>query len=393
MKDVKNMPLKKVGFCLIVLYSLVLVSNCLADDKSELYSDLLTKAVLRAGEFRGGFNMYETSGRRGRPHEYQGSPKLRRFVEGLDAPNAVPFLIGVLRNGPSWTDEMLLKGYGGMMPHIARCYAALCLGASGDWRAFEPLIDMLENGEYLDHKFTFNVRELERQPYDIRRYAAIGLGFLNDPNGFEPLLRALEQGNLDTVHALAMTRDPRVIKPIIKAADDPNAVDSAWYMVHEALQYVAQVKFTLRRSGKDRKDRTMIVKEIPELGVLKPPPARGLWLYWLKHGPQYAKREFDKHYPGLRRAQKERPRSGGAHDYIKRKMLRGGIAVLPFVVEKVKEGDLTLIPTISELTNCELKGSATQKQCLKWWEKNHTKWLMPFAEPKPIEDSNKPTIK
>ena len=352
--------------------------------KREWYSNLLKRAVYEASRFRGGFKLYGSWGRSKPHHGYPGSPSFRRFVEGLDEPNAVPFLINVLKNGPDWTDEKSLRLRGGIALHIARCYAALCLGASRDRRAFEPLVDTLENGEYLyHHKFAFSVAELETQHYDIRRYAAIGLGFLNDPNALQPLLRALEGGNFHTIYALARTRDPRVIKPILKAADGPSAGRSLWGLsLHEALKYATKAKFTIRHYPDD----TVKVREIPGLGVFRRPRGtqfyRYLWQYWVKEGPQYAKLEFEKYYPGLKRVQKERPDDPDAHASITRKMFGGGIAALPFAVEKVREGDLTLIPAISGLTNGELKKSATQKECLEWWEKNKEKWLMPFEEDK-----------
>ena len=379
MENAKNMPLKKVGFSLIliVLNSIFLVSCCFAEERSGSYSELLKKAVYEASRFRGGFTLYLHPSGRHPLGGYSGSPRLIRFVEGLDEPNAVPFLIDVLKNGPDWTDEKSLKLCGGMMPHIARCYAALCLGASGDRRAFEPLIDTLENGGFLEDKYTFNITEHEKQRYDIRRYAATGLGFLNDPNALQPLLRALERGNFHTIYALARTRDPRAIKPIMKAADGPSAGRSPWYRVHEPLKYVTRAKFTIRFPPKEK---TATVREIPELGVLPLNTQfyRRLWQYWVKEGPQHAKREFEKYYPGLKRAQEKRPDKPDIHASITKKMFGGGIAALPFAVEKVKEGDLTLIPAISGLTNGELKKSATQKECLEWWEKNKQKWLIAF---------------
>jgi len=54
-----------------------------------------------------------------------------------------------------------------------------------------------------------------------------------------------------------------------------------------------------------------------------------------------------------------------------------GIATVPYIIEKIKLGDITLIPVISEFNSGVLEKTASQKKCLDWWEKNKERWNVP----------------
>jgi hypothetical protein len=66
-----------------------------------------------------------------------------------------------------------------------------------------------------------------------------------------------------------------------------------------------------------------------------------------------------------------------------------GIAALPFMMEKIKEGDYDMLPAIAELTEDKaLKAHPPAGQpveerargCLEWWEKNKEQWTIPFPD-------------
>lgn len=54
-----------------------------------------------------------------------------------------------------------------------------------------------------------------------------------------------------------------------------------------------------------------------------------------------------------------------------------GVDVLPFLIEKISEGDLELIKLVSDLTGGEVPPSATPVECQVWWESNHNEWTIP----------------
>ena len=95
-------------------------------------------------------------------------------VVGLSDPNAVPFHINVLQNGPDWSDNEIRKGRADMYRYVARCYAALCLGYIGDSRAFDPLLAVLNNKNI--ETYPHRSSSARNREYNLRAYAAFALG-------------------------------------------------------------------------------------------------------------------------------------------------------------------------------------------------------------------------
>ena len=132
---------------LIMLILLTLIFNqiCFSEETSKSYPDLLNKAVGKAWKSKIG--KYQLLGRGsigGWNHwGFSGSPEHIRFVEGLDEKEAVPFLLGVIQNGPGWPKKNS-KGDINLRPHIARCYAVLCLASTKDAQAYPVLVNLLK---------------------------------------------------------------------------------------------------------------------------------------------------------------------------------------------------------------------------------------------------------
>jgi hypothetical protein len=305
--------------------------------------------------------------------------------DGLDGPEAVPFLIGVLKNGPDWTGETLLKARGGMYPHIARCYAALSLGVIGDHRGFDPLTEVLEHGDFLEDKYA--ITHYQKDKYHISEYAALALGYLADPNALEPLIDALQNHEREwAIYGLTMLRDVRAIKPIIQYASSHAKLD---YRVHSCLEFISRARIWIRYSTAVR---TYTLPDFPELGELQPDKVyKVLWEHWLREGDRFARQEFEKYYDIWKRLSTERPDNRISEDYVMSSMLRGGAAVLPYVLEEIEKGDETLIPGVSYLTRLrsirpgveekpELRKDATREECLQWWTDNKDRWVVFQAE-------------
>lgn len=70
-----------------------------------------------------------------------------------------------------------------------------------------------------------------------------------------------------------------------------------------------------------------------------------------------------------------------------------GIAALPMIIEKVREGDKELIPIVSKLTNDQVDPNTSISQCFAWWRDNKQKWLIPFPNKRPIAKAGpNPTV-
>jgi hypothetical protein len=358
----------------------LLAANWLCTEQSlfERYSELLKIEVLNASKLIAGYRLLSYS-------RDEGPGPVFRAPQELCTAQAVPFLIHVLENGPDWTEERLLTADAGMIPHIARCYAALCLGVSGDPRAFGPLVQQLKAGTFLEEKYT--ITSNHKDDYHISRYAALALGYLGDRRAVEPLIQTLrEKAYFECVYALGRLADLRGIWAILDyLSEDPGSGSVA----HETLTYLTMAQFTIEYS---REDKQFMVMEFPELGKMEAGDVyRTLWLHWRTAGQEYADRQFDQYYQerkNLVESYPDLPDLGSVCGVLERKMIRGGIAVLPTLMAKVAQGDTWLIPYAAQLvrrgrtsgpamdTPLLLKPDATQAECLQWWEDNKAEWLI-----------------
>jgi hypothetical protein len=251
---------------------------------------------------------------------------------------------------------------------VARCYAALALGASKDSRALAPLNETLTA-----------VDEVEEKEY-LASYAAMALGLLCDHNAVDSLIVSLgdprRQVRGCAAYALGRIGDTRAIRPLVEAfGSGDRSMDLA---LHRALQKIAKIKLGKSSLGQQRE---LVIKEYPKLGDMEWESYERVWRHWLIIGGELAKEGFERHYGILRRIRTEQSEEHGLVDYELQKMReRIGIAALPFLIEKVRTNDIALIPSISILTNSELEKTATATECLKWWDANRHKWSIPFGE-------------
>lgn len=268
-------------------------------------------------------------------------------------PNAVGFLIDVLKNGPFWP----IKEQFHQAHHLAKCYAAICLGKTKDSAAIEPLVEALRT-----------IDKNETQEY-VSFYAANGLGFLGDPNAVEALVKALQDKRVDVrisaIGVLGKLRDFRAIEPIIEAVkkeeqrDTPEIKKFSMYRELDAtLSKITKVKFQKKYSRKNYQ----------------------LWFRWFQQGSKFVEPRFNAIYSRWKKMKKETK----GEKYVARKefnkMIDLGIPAIPFMVQKVKRGEIEFIPVISKLTDGKLKKTSTQSECLDWWNKNKQKWLIPFGK-------------
>jgi len=356
---------------IMVIAGLVFANSGLPDVSPESYSKLLKQAVSEAGSFRGGYELLSARGSR------VGLPTFTPFVERLHERDVVPYLLKVIREGPDWDDGKFV-GRSALAPHIARCYAVLCLATSKDPNAFPVLFDLLENGKYLKD---FGVSEEERQKHDIRVYAAAGLGILADANGVNVLISTLRDKNphvrLQSMFALAKIGDMRAIKPILEAAVKDTKLDD--FAFDACMRKMTKINFEGDYS-RERKESTF--KDFPELGPLKRPEPvyKKVWIHWLNVGKERAKNHFDTHFQQWKTTKQAYPDRQPTIEHHKREMIKYGVAALPFLVETVQQGEAELIPMVSELTGRQVKETATREEILTWWNNNKQRWLIPFGQ-------------
>ena len=342
-----------------------------ASMSSNNYSELLESAVRMAGIVHGDrfqivrFDVTETPW----PNFWP--------IKDLDGPQAVPYLINVLENGPAWTDENLLKARGGIYPHIARCFAALCLGVIGDSRAFESLIKVLQYGDYLEDRFEITYERKDQ--YHISDYAALALGYLGDPNAVDPLIDVLEKGEREwTIYGFTILRDVKAIKPIIEYLSINNKFNRRF---HSCLEHISRAFLPIKYSSNTRK---YTIIDFPELGEFEGNNVyQALWEHWLVIGDEFAREQFEEYYPKWILLIQERPDDQFSQDRAIFRMVRGGVPALPYIMDQIDKGDESLLPAVEfirkggPIAGCSLRAPAENRdEILLWWTENKQKWLI-----------------
>jgi hypothetical protein len=106
-----------------------------------------------------------------------------------------------------------------------------------------------------------------------------------------------------------------------------------------------------------------------------------LYVNWWRNGRKLTHQQFGKRYSQWKKLKGE-----GKEDEAGKKTeeIRAlGIAALPMLLDKIKQGDKELISIISKLTKAQVDPNTSISQCFAWWVDNKEKWLIPFLNKKP----------
>jgi len=364
---------------LVVFIVLMCVTRgwCQDGHASMEFPFLLETAVKAAGSGRAGFNLV---------YFPVASPSEPRFqpTKGLDSKDAVSFLVAVVRGEPNWTRDSLFGDTEGIYFHIARCYAALSLGAIGDQQAFQPLIEAIEKPN-VPGRVSGNPRE-DRQQYILADYAILALGYLGDTRAIDPIIRdlpTLGQRYEYAAYALALLGDIRAANPLIQHASNMGKLD---YRVHRCLEDLTHARFPVKYiSGQ----RTYCVADFPELGELSADKVYlTLWQHWSRKGGEFAQKHAAEMYAVWnRRSEKGREGFGATSEKrLFEEMTRGGLASLPYIMERIEKGDGSLVSYVPQIVlpvrenpfkrslTSQLPKGATRSECLEWWRNNSSKY-------------------
>lgn len=150
-----------------------------------------------------------------------------------------------------------------------------------------------------------------------------------------------------------------------------------------ALFRITRWRYHIERQGVDPSEYVWFVEEFPELQQRDGPPDRvELWLYWWREGRKQTPQRFNMLHGEWQGLKKKRKIEEAQEKY--QRIIDMGIVVLPYLIEKITEGDTALIPAVSKLTDGEVKTDDNPEDCVEWWNKNKEKWYIPI-EDEPIE--------
>ena len=110
-----------------------------------------------------------------------------------------------------------------------------------------------------------------------------------------------------------------------------------------------------------------------------------LYIDWWGKGRKLTPEQFTERYWRWKKLREE-----GQQDEAREcqeEIRKVGIAGLPMIMEKIKQGDAELIPVVTRLTDRKVEANASAKQCLAWWQENREKWLIPFPNNQPVANA------
>jgi len=337
-----------------------------SDPNLVLYSDLLRKVVAvvpMTADGRVSLPIYSSS---------SGYPPWGDVIADrrLTEPQAVPYLIDVMRNGPGWQDEDLPPRWGETFRYIARCHAALYLGKSGDPRAFGPLLETLQDTR---------IPVLNGTPYrsddqhDLRNYVAYALGELGDDRAIEPLVTSLRNDHYAySIDSLLRLNAFSIVPTMIDVAHEYQMVLSIFSGLHYRFTQAMRMRFELAPATNGGR---WLVEDYPQVGVNSVfPDLEGLWLHWRTHGDRYAREWFDKYYPEWDSAVRTAPNETSLRRVLAERMLAGGVSVLPYLVARIRQGDDRLIPFLGQLIRDPQTALCSSAECLEWWRHGRRHW-------------------
>jgi len=179
------------------------------------------------------------------------------------------------------------------------------------------------------------------------------------------------------------------------------------HMLGHALHNITGWRYHVTRTGASPAEWLWRVAEFPDIqSTGGPPDAVAIWLRWWGEGPEFAAQSFrdlrarwpetatpgrrllwatetylDTIHGQLHTQQRQLTPAGEVYDAIQCL----GIAVLPHIVETLREGEADFLPIALELTDgAGGLGDPTRPPevaaFLEWWEANKQDWLIPWPE-------------
>ena len=108
---------------------------------------------------------------------------------------------------------------------------------------------------------------------------------------------------------------------------------------------------------------------------------RRVYLCWWREGRGFTERRFKVLYGEWKKAKEAGDEETATLKYERIRDL--GIAALPYLVEKVEEGEKEFVPVISYLSDGEVREDAGPADCVRWWREHKARWTVPFPEKGP----------
>lgn len=104
-----------------------------------------------------------------------------------------------------------------------------------------------------------------------------------------------------------------------------------------------------------------------------------LYLEWWKYGRRRTPYLFEKRYKSWKELLKEGEKREPEKQY--ERIVGLGVGILPYAMERIKEGEVELIGVVSEITDGALPRNSSTEGAIRWWLANKKSWLLPPCVP------------
>jgi hypothetical protein len=143
--------------------------------------------------------------------------------------------------------------------------------------------------------------------------------------------------------------------------------------VSAALLEITKWRYHINRTGTPG-NHVWTVEEFPDVHQTKGPPLDLIERWWVEFRPQVPQRfaALYEEYNSLK--------DQGKKEEAEEKLLRIkdlGIDALPLLIDKIQQGDTSLIPAVAYLTDKKVPESASSSECVSWWAANKAKLTLP----------------
>jgi len=153
-------------------------------------------------------------------------------------------------------------------------------------------------------------------------------------------------------------------------------------LLWKAIDEIAKVKIHAKY------DEVKNMAVFPDFPDVK--PGEDVYVYWCKEGHKQTPQKFQELYSEWRNLGDRRKENQRKSKFVQIHNL--GLAAIPVIMEKVREGDKELLLLVSELTGGKVYPNVTIDQCFAWWQQNKEDWLIPFPNKRPIANAGQEMI-
>jgi len=138
-------------------------------------------------------------------------------------------------------------------------------------------------------------------------------------------------------------------------------------LLWKAIEVIAKVKI---RGEYDNSSSRVVFPQFPALKS-----GEDVYLYWWREGHKSTQARFEEFYSKWKQI-KDSNNEVALKSY--KDMVNLGLPVIPYMINRIENGDSGLIPAVSQLVDGEIKEDISPKECADWWYSNRDRWTINF---------------